>query len=214
MGTAILAVMLRYWPNFNAVKQMAFLKLIAVVLRSSPICQFAALVPATISLVARCISGPAHKPADRALHLVLRGAFDFLLRQGDRRYFTKIYSAVLAASRRHWDADIRQLTTGVLAYLSKWDPVVSRCLDDAGTPRPGTARDDPKTHRWTVISQVAARNNPGLKLGTKQAEIMRTFHIGDSLAVQETAPARRRSLENSMRKNTRLWLPSRTPIIS
>jgi hypothetical protein len=48
-------------------------------------------------LVARCISGPTQKPAEHALNLVLQGAFDFLLQQGDRRYFRKIHSVVLAA---------------------------------------------------------------------------------------------------------------------
>jgi hypothetical protein len=199
MAPTILAVMLRHWPNFNVVKQMAFLKVIAFVLPPGPKCLFASLLPAAVDLVARCISGPTQKPAERALELVLGGTLDFLLQQKDRVFFTNIYSAVLTASRRHWDADIRQFTTRVITYLSKIDPVTSRDLEGSGSVRAWTARDDPKTHSWTVIARTAARNNTGLRLGTKLAEILKTFDASRPMSVDEVTPGRRWSLANGKR---------------
>jgi hypothetical protein len=211
MAATILAVMLRHWPNFNVVKQMAFLKVIAFVLPAGPRCTFASLLPAAVDLVARCISGPTHKPAERALELVLGGTLDFLLQQKDRVFFTKVYSAVLTASRRHWDADIRQFTTRVITYLSKIDPVTSRDLEGSGSVRAWTARDDPKTHSWTIIARTAARNNTGLRLGTKLAEILKTFDASRPMPVEEVTPGRRRSLANGKRNVEVPRLSSRFP---
>jgi hypothetical protein len=207
-ANSVLSSCLRYWPHCGISKQVAFLKIIVVMLHSVPARQLADWLPRGIAIVSDCIVGSSHKAAERAMEFVLDGRLDFVLRTKDTQSFTRIHQAALSSSQCHWNWDVKDLAKNVLTHLSRIDFALSRDLGKPGNDSRLLGPDDPVVRGWAHIAQTAARRDVGVSLGKKLSEILKTFGGANRApGLQDIAQMRRGSLVPAVER-----LPALQPI--
>jgi hypothetical protein len=152
----IVATLTQCWPVIFPLKQVAFLKILGILLarvatRLTNNSQ-SGLFQRVFRLIAQGSTSQSSIVAQCALSILLDSGLDMFVADHGRSLFPILYPAYMEASMSHWMPDVREAGKRALSFLSRIDPVMFK---EAGTNcQPTNNVSYRKT--WAVISGLAA----------------------------------------------------------
>ena len=200
---------LKHWPETKASKQRAFLDVITLLAEQLTLKAFMSVARPLFALYAKCSNSENARLCEAAYKIWNSPKLIILIVERAKVVFPIMHSAIVEASKSHWNSQVKTAAFTVLKRMHEIDPFV---YDELNTKH---IRGIPQKIRvgqqknWAIITRLAAKTDSGVNLAEKLSEVQLIFNT-DRPAVTMSSGTNRGhdkrilSPANNIRKTT-VW---------